>query len=434
MSKRVLMIAYHFPPLRGSSGIQRTLSFVRHLPEFGWEPVVLTAHPRAYPATGNDQSNGIPDGVPVHPAFALDTARHLSFRGRYARAMALPDRWASWWLGAVPLGLHLIRKYRPSAIWSTYPIATAHLIGMTLQRLTGTPWVADFRDPMLEKTYPAEPAVRKAYGRIEAAALKRCSHATLTTPGALRDYAVRFPDVPGQRFSLIENGYDETVFADAFDSRAPRTQDQRFVLVHSGIVYPKERNPVPLFDAVAALRRQAVLGPDNFQLLLRATGHDAFLQRLIRERQIDDVVTLAPAIPYREALAEMLSADGLLLLQAGNCNNQIPAKLYEYLRAQRPIFALTDAGGDTAGALRKAGVDTIADLESRDGIARALAAFLEAAREGRAPIASLQTVMTYSRMAKTGELAGILDAVASVPRAAREGQSVALNVKDRRTG
>ena len=46
--KRVLMIAFHFPPLAGSSGIQRTLRFARHLPQFGWEPLVLTAHPRAY--------------------------------------------------------------------------------------------------------------------------------------------------------------------------------------------------------------------------------------------------------------------------------------------------------------------------------------------------------------------------------------------------
>ncbi|WP_276678948.1 hypothetical protein [Nitrosomonas europaea] len=39
-------------------------------------------------------------------------------------------------------------------IWSTYPIATAHLIGLTLQRLTGIPWMADFRDPMVQPDYP----------------------------------------------------------------------------------------------------------------------------------------------------------------------------------------------------------------------------------------------------------------------------------------
>ncbi len=79
--KRVLMVAYHFPPLAGSSGIQRTLRFVQHLPAFGWEPAVLTADPRAYERTSNDLDADVPRGVPVVRAFALDTARHLSSRG-----------------------------------------------------------------------------------------------------------------------------------------------------------------------------------------------------------------------------------------------------------------------------------------------------------------------------------------------------------------
>ena len=58
--KRVLMIAYHFPPLSGSSGIQRTLRFVRYLPEFGWQPTVLTTHPRAYQQVSDDQLADVP--------------------------------------------------------------------------------------------------------------------------------------------------------------------------------------------------------------------------------------------------------------------------------------------------------------------------------------------------------------------------------------
>ena len=43
---------------------------------------------------------------------------------------------------------------------------------------------------------------------------------------------------------------------------------------------------------------------------------------------------------------------GLLLLQASNCNDQVPAKAYEYLRCHRPVLALTDPAGDTAELLR----------------------------------------------------------------------------------
>ena len=91
--KRILMIAYHYPPLRGSSGIQRTLAFSRDLREFGWQPIILSAHPRAYPASGTDQLGDIPSDVPVYRPFALDTSRHLSIRGAYPKAFALPDRW-----------------------------------------------------------------------------------------------------------------------------------------------------------------------------------------------------------------------------------------------------------------------------------------------------------------------------------------------------
>lgn len=112
MVKRVLMIAFHYPPLRGSSGIQRTLKFSQYIPEFGWEPIVLTAHSRVYSSTDSDQVREISDRK-IYRAFALDTSKHLSFMGRYPRFLSLPDRWVSWWLGAIPLGFYLIKKYRP---------------------------------------------------------------------------------------------------------------------------------------------------------------------------------------------------------------------------------------------------------------------------------------------------------------------------------
>jgi len=115
------MIAYHFPPLAGSSGIQRTLRFVQHLPKFGWEPLVLSADPRAYERTSDDLMAEVPDGIVVRRAFALDTARHLSIAGRYIGAMARPDRWVSWKLAAVKEGMRMIREFKPQAIWSTYP-------------------------------------------------------------------------------------------------------------------------------------------------------------------------------------------------------------------------------------------------------------------------------------------------------------------------
>lgn len=413
MVKRVLMIAFHFPPLRGSSGIQRTLKFAQYLPQFGWLPVVLSAHPRAYAQSGPDQLRDIPAEVEVHRAFALDTSRHLSFKGRYLGLLALPDRWVSWVLGAVPAGLRLIRRHRPDVIWSTYPIATAHLIGFALHRLTGIPWVADMRDPMTDEGYPADSRTRRVYQWIEKKTLMHCQRAVCTTPGAIKTYRTRFPEIPASRFALLENGFDEENFVDAESLAGAPRAEHRFTLVHSGVIYPSERDPIPLFEALAALQAQGKIGAATFQLVLRATGHDTYLAELIARCGIGELVTLAPHVSYRDALAEMVTAGGLLILQAANCNHQVPAKLYEYLRARRPILALTDPAGDTAATLRNAGVDTIAPLDSKNAIIDALSRFLALAQAGRAPLASDDQINANSRRARTGVLAALLDAVAS---------------------
>jgi hypothetical protein len=411
MVKRVLMVAFHYPPLRGSSGIQRTLKFSKYLPEFGWEPIVLTAHQRAYSSVGNDQINEISKQI-SYRAFALDTSRHLSFKGRYPGFLSLPDRWVSWWLGAVPLGLYLIKKYQPDIIWSTYPIATAHLIGHTLSRLTGIPWISDFRDPMVDEIYPFDPLTRRTHLWIERKAVNRSSRIVLTTPGAVKDFEKRFPQISASQFCLIENGYDEESFAtaEAIITRK-QSQNKQIVLVHSGIIYPSERDPIPLFGALADLSQQGLISPAGLKIILRATAHDSYLLELIDQYGIGEIVFLAPPVSYQEALSEMLTADGLLILQASNCNNQIPAKLYECLRARRPILALTDPIGDTAAALINLGIDTIAPLDSKDGIMQKLLHFLTLIKKNNAPVVSIEKVMKNSRRSKSKELAAVFDRV-----------------------
>ena len=145
---RVLMIAYHFPPLAGSSGIQRTLRFVQQLPRHDWQAAVLSTRALAYERSDADLDAEIPRGTVVARAWALDSARHLAVAGRHIGATARPDRWVSWKFDGVRHGLRLIRELRPAVLWSTFPIATAHLIAAALQRRTGLPWIADFRDPM----------------------------------------------------------------------------------------------------------------------------------------------------------------------------------------------------------------------------------------------------------------------------------------------
>lgn len=412
------MIAYHFPPLAGSSGIQRTLRFVQHLGEFGWQPIVLTAQPHAYERTSEDLMSDIPSGVVVERAFALDTARHLSIRGRYIAAMARPDRWVSWRLDGVRRGLQLVRRYRPDVIWSTYPIATAHLIGAALHRHTGLPWVADFRDPMAQDGYPPDPVTHRQFVDIETEAMRHAALNLFTTPGAARVYRSRYPEA-ADRIAVLENGYDEESFA-AVEAQARDLgplQPGCLTLLHSGIVYPEERDPTRLMEALQRLHAQGVIAPGRFRIRFRAPVQHKLLDALAARFGVSTYVEIVPAVGYRDALLEMLRADGLLLLQAANCNEQIPAKAYEYLRAGRPILCLTDPAGDTAGLMRSAGMRSIARLDDADGIAAAIAAHVADIHNGKFTRPDPKTVEQASRRARTRALSELLDKITCPGRA-----------------
>jgi glycosyltransferase involved in cell wall biosynthesis len=415
MSRCVLIVAYHFPPGRGSSGIQRTLKFCTYLQEHGWCPVVLTVTPGAFELVSDDQLGEIPADVHVERAFCVDTARTLSFRGRYFRWMAQPDRWVSWWPTGVWKGLRLIRRFRPKAIVSTFPIATAHLIGLTLHRLSGVPWVADFRDSMTEANWPRDPFTRRVHQKLERATMRHCSRAIFTTPGAAEMYAHRYPAVPRERLAIVENGFDEENFLDA-EAGLPHSAlgvAGQITLVHSGLLYPEDRDPRPFFEALGRLRSCKAIGPENLRVVLRAPGNDAYFADLLKGHGLEEIVHIEGAVAYRTALQEMLRADGLLLFQGPSCNHQIPAKLYEYLRAGRPIFALTDPRGNSAAVLRSAGVPDIVDIERTDSIEAAMREFLAAVRDGTRGGIPRAVAARFSRQARSSELAQVLNGVES---------------------
>lgn len=422
--RNALLIAFHFPPFHGSSGLQRTLSFCRGLPGHGWRPTVLTVNTRAYDRTDTGQLADIPPDVSVVRSFALDSTRDLSIRGRYIRATALPDPWITWFPGAVIDGLRLIRKLRPAVLWSTYPIATAHVIGWALHRLTGLPWIADFRDPMVEtvprtgEEFPRDPRVRRARLRVEALVARRAAHVVFCTQSAGEIFTQRYPGFAQDRLRVIANGYDEGIFAQVEQARplTDRAAGTPLVLLHSGVLYKStDRSPEGLFDALQLLLAEGRIGRSDVRVVLRATGHDDLYRPMIAERGLEGIVQLEPPVGYRDALAEMLDADGLLLFQGYTSNPAIPAKAYEYLRARRPVFALADAEGETARLMMRAGVGRLAPLDDPIQIAEQLLAFIDELRRGAIKLLSGSPLHHYSREARTSELAALFDHVALTP-------------------
>jgi glycosyltransferase involved in cell wall biosynthesis len=411
--RKVLMTAFHFPPFHGSSGVQRTLKFVRYLPEHGWRPVVLSAWRGAYEETSDELLAEVDSQTPVHRAWALDAARHLAIKGKYLAMFERPDRWRTWALAAVPLGLYLARKHGVRALWSTYPITSAHLIAQRIQQLTGLPWIIDFRDNMVDADFPSAGPKRALYEKLEAQWVRAASRVVLTTDSARELCMSRHPDVPADKWLVIRNGYDEENFAAAERRLAsqPRPARKRLCLVHSGLLVPSERNPEPFFDALVSLKRAGAIDPARVSIVLRGSGHDDRYRRAVESRGIGDLVELGQPVSHYAALEEMLTADALLLFQGRTCNHLVPAKLYEYMRAGRAVLALTDEAGEPASIMRRCGLDSIVDMESPSSIAEGLRKFLEGLTSGRAQGADAQVGAGFSRRAQATELAALLDSL-----------------------
>jgi|GEM_PF-504237 len=155
-NRRVLLIAYYFPPL-GGAGVGRPLQLAKYLPEHGWECDVLTVKPIAYRVFEPELLEQIPD-TRVYRAGSWDPQRLARLIG--IRKLAdnptsaqtagsrrfFPDSKTGWVSRAIKEGLRLANREPYDAIISSSPPISSHLVGMSLHHSTQSPWIADFRD------------------------------------------------------------------------------------------------------------------------------------------------------------------------------------------------------------------------------------------------------------------------------------------------
>ncbi|WP_246480074.1 glycosyltransferase [Motiliproteus sediminis] len=410
------MVAYHFPPAAFSSGVHRLVALANALSAQCWDVSVLTVREQLYERTDAAALEAVDPRVRILRSRAYDTRKHLSIKGRYLQTMALPDTLQSWVLFGLIAGLRQIRRQRPAVILSSYPIASSHLLAYCLHRLTGIPWIADFRDPMAQDGYPSNRAQWKSFKWIEERAAKHARLLVFATDGAMNEYRRRYPQVSEERWAVMSNGFDGERYADIV--AAPRAADRPTTLLHSGLIYPMERNPEALFKALGRLQQEGFFNSHPLRLTLRATGHDTAYAPMIAAAGIDQIVSLEPPVPYTQALQEMFDADALLLLQGADCNQQIPAKAYEYLRARKPVLALTDPEGDTARLLADNGVAAIASLYDEDAIADALKNFCLKLQQERFVLPDLEAINRYDRRTISAEFVGHLESVLAKESAA----------------
>jgi hypothetical protein len=244
---------------------------------------------------------------------------------------------------------------------------------------------------------------------VERSVVKRASLCIFTTHRAADDFVNRFPAFAG-RCHVIENGFDEAAFSGLAPAR-PGVSTDCMLMLHSGLIYPADRDPLQFFLALKRLLERGVLERGRVLVRFRAPHHGSAVMQRAAEVGVQEVVEIAPALPYTEALAEMMGADLLLLFQGTAFNAQIPAKVYEYMRARGQMLAITDQSGDTAALLRTFEQVGLADIASADSIEGALLHLL-AQRQGASAdtIARInrERVMNYTRAAQAARLDALL--------------------------
>ena len=410
--RRVLMLAYFFPPL-GGGGVQRALKHVKYLPDEGFDPIVLTTRLGWSPmrdATLGDEVR--PETVVIRaPELPLQLVkwglggalRRAGLRSRLASYVGWPDEMAGWVPGATWHALRAVRRYRPDVLYSTLSPASAHLVALTVSRATGIPWVADFRDAW--NSNPQGEQLARPFAalsaRLERAMVRRASYLVVV------DESVELLDVDPDdpRLVVIRNGVDPE---DVLPVSA-RPRGSRFRISYVGTLYGA-RNAAPVFAALRALLDRGVIDEGHLELRIvgpAALDADVNLKRL--------PVSRMGYVDHAAAISEMAAAD-VLLFYAPTVNRGPSGKIYEYLVSGRPILCVAGSDNFAFQLVQDLGAGHCAQPGDLATIEDAIERMYLSWKDGKldiSPEVRAETLRRFSRPALARALAAVLDAAAA---------------------
>lgn len=416
---RVLMIAPYFPPV-SVVGARRPLMLVRHLPDHGWHPVVLAARP-GLERTDPTLAELVPTDIPVVREYGraaatspLEDRQEPRERRRplwhWDAGYATPlDRYLWSTPAAIRTAMRLVREYRPRVVHVCADPWSPLLAGLALKRRTGLPLVVDLRDPwslQSSKMVLRPPPTRWAVRAIEARVFRAASKVVLNSEDAREAYVAAYRGrIPEDRFTVVRNAFDLELFDDQ-----PADPSRAFTVVHFGHfrrLVPGE----PLLRGFARFVARAGLSPDAARLRLVGGAREED-REIASELGLEAYLDYLPTIPYRQGLSLLRSADVLALVSVGENARVVPAKLFDYFAARRPILAITDQT-EPARLVTGAGAGLVAPPEDPERIAAALSdlkRLVSRPDRGDVPEAA---VAPFAASVQAEQFAAVLDEVAS---------------------
>lgn len=364
--KKVLIITYYWPPA-GGPGVQRVLKFAKYLPQFGWEPIILTVENGNFPAIDKGLLDEIPPELKVYKTKTLEpfaiynrlqgkdksasidtftiTKTGQSFKEKLGKAVRsycfIPDARKGWKPFAVKAGMDIIKNEKIDLIFSSSPPHSLQLIAKSLAVKAKLPWVADFRDPWSTAFWLDDDQktgwVNKTNVSKERSVFASLTHFTTVSRGVLDSFKSLYPRIEGCS-SLLYNGYDEADYQ-AYDS----TKNPCFTIRYIGTL-AQTQNPELLFNALAQLRAEK---PEMAQLIkVEFWGKfDRAIKTSVDKCQLNDAVSFHPYVSHQKAVALMQTSDLLILvIPYGASVGILTGKLFEYMATGNPILGFGPKG------------------------------------------------------------------------------------------
>jgi len=412
------MIAYDFPPVN-TSGSWRPFHFAKHLPEFGFIPLLVTQN-GFYPSQQMLDSDILAD---LRPHSKIRTVRPLadgsgstpgdafapgsgalnagtSLLGRLCgrRGLGLMTLWA---------GLRFQQQEGFDLIWATGPPWSALVMGYRLAGLTGKPLVADIRDPWTYGVLWTKLGDKdKDKQRVsERKVLRRAQRIVYTSPLTAEIMQERSNSAVAKRILAITNGYSESV-----NGVQVQRSRHRCCFSYIGKIQKGIRDPSIMLEGFERACRDREFAKTA---VLRLIGGVGEYRQQVAQTGSDNVESVGQ-VSYRESLSAMRAADVLVLLQTirGEGNDVIGGKAYEYLAAHRPILGIVPPDGGDAWLLSSTGVGTVTGISDVERVARGFHHYWRRWKDGRLSEAPAeQNLDRFSRRKLTGDLASVFDEV-----------------------
>ncbi len=364
--KRVLIVTYDFPPT-GGGGVLRIQKFCKYLPEFDWQPVVVTLKNSLAEIRDEQLLDELSGHVVIHYTHTLEPfwltrifrkwgggigytgsleqrngrSKRLFLPDPLRKALKIPqyalfpDKGIFWFYPAVKRGRQVIENSNIDLIMTSSPPHSIHLIGRYLRRKYQLPWVIDFRDGWTDIPLYSHPnrLLRKAELRLESKILSESDGVLCATAPITESLRKRLPPARAKKFVTITNGFDWSDL-DAISYQ----RGYKMVFTHAGVI-GGVRSTRYLFEALKQVKHQnpEVYKDLSFRLVGRFTDDMAPWQK-----ELGECFVHLPHRPHKETFALLQTSDVLFIVIQWNegANTFLTTKFFDYLPCRRPIFAM----------------------------------------------------------------------------------------------